>query len=359
MPEHIGCIGEGCPHCQKFAANPAGYADAMRRLAIAQCVHLGEQTGHTVTCERCPGRVELKLFKCSRYGQCTLQKSVDGVACCNGSRSVGGRHEPCDGFSLTQPVRRKVSAISAIVPGATMPSLKWAYGVTTVPQRKATLLPRTLASLAAAGFDRPRLFVDGARDGWDAFGLEVTYRFPVVRTFGNWILSLYELYIRDPQAQRYAIFQDDLITYPGLRHYLSVCPFPQKGYWNLYTFPSNQTLCPPGHQGWYLSNQFGRGAMALVFGREGVVTLLSAFDIAMKPQAAKVPTKNVDGAVINAMSKAGWKEWVHSPSLTQHTGEQTSITDGTRPHPRQLLSESFRGESFDARELIPCKPSSA
>ncbi len=74
---------------------------------------------------------------------------------------------------------------------------RWAYGVTTVPVREDRLLPKTLASLRAAGFDKPRLFVDGVRNAWDweqKFGLEVTARWPHVLTAGNWVLSMYELY---------------------------------------------------------------------------------------------------------------------------------------------------------------------
>ena len=42
--------------------------------------------------------------------------------------------------------------------------MKWAYGITTVPSRRENLFERTLQSLAVAGFDNPRLFVDGVDD---------------------------------------------------------------------------------------------------------------------------------------------------------------------------------------------------
>lgn len=46
------------------------------------CVHLGEATGEKVLCPPCGGRVRLKLFVCSLHQSCTLQKQVDGHACC-------------------------------------------------------------------------------------------------------------------------------------------------------------------------------------------------------------------------------------------------------------------------------------
>lgn len=227
--------------------------------------------------------------------------------------------------------------------------MKWAYGVTTVPQRRRDLLVRTLGSLRAAGFPEPRLFVDGERDprSWeDEFNLGVTARWPTIRTYGNWVLSLAELYIREPAAERYAVFQDDFVTYRNLRQYLESCKYPENGYWNLYTFPSNQALCPRGHRGWYESNQMGRGAVALVFDRSVVLSLLTHQHMVERPMDAHRGHKAVDGGVVEAFRKMGGKEYVHNPSLVQHTGLVSSM--GNKPH---KLAESFCGEEFDATLL--------
>lgn len=236
--------------------------------------------------------------------------------------------------------------------------MKWAYGVTTVPSRRDTLLPQTLQSLREAGFGEPRLFADNCdaiQSNWyrSTFNLEVTNRWPVIRTYGNWMLSLWELYIRDPSADRYAIFQDDFVTYKNLRRYLNKCPYPDKGYWNLYTFPSNQEICPRDkhgryHVGWYESNQFGRGAVALIFSREAITTLLTHEHMVNRVQDCARGHRSVDGGVVTCLvQKEGWKEYVHNPSLTQHTGLVSSM--GSNP---QRLALSFKGEEFDAMELL-------
>jgi hypothetical protein len=141
--------------------------------------------------------------------------------------------------------------------------VSWASGVTTVPERFQTTLPRTLLSLKNAGFPEPRLFIDGY-DRDPGLQLPTTVRHDRIRVVGNWMLALWELYIRDPSATRYAIFQDDLIAYRNLRLYLERLRYPDQGYCNLYTFPENQRLSA-GRTGWYPSNQLGRGAVALVF----------------------------------------------------------------------------------------------
>lgn len=223
----------------------------------------------------------------------------------------------------------------------------WAYGVTTVPGRRDDLLPRTLESLKRAGFDKPRLFVDGDRDpqSWEReFGLEVTTRWPKTKTVGNWILSLWELHIRNPWAIRYAIFQDDFVTVRNLKTYLEHW-LPPHGYQNLYSFPSNESLAKG--RGWHVSNQRGLGAVALVFSQSAARLLLSHDHMMRKPGDPMMGDRKLDGAVVDSFRQSGWKEWVHYPSLVQHTGQVSSM--GNNPHE---LSKSFPGEDFDALTLL-------
>lgn len=258
---------------------------------------------------------------------------------------------------------------------------RWAYGVTTVPARLDNLLPRTLTSLRLAGFDKPRLFVDGLANAetmaWERqFGLPVTARDEPVSVAGNWVLTAYELYIRDPNAERYALFQDDLITLPGLRTYLESCAFPANVYWNLYQSPSNLKIVPKDPatgeavKGWYPSNQFGRGALALVFNRNGLIRLLSSdhlinrfWDNPLRGWRA------VDGGIVDSMRKAGYQELVHHPSLVKHTGKisamnklKTATRDDPPPDrpfewPSLYDRSSFPGETFDALQLLLQVPS--
>jgi len=228
--------------------------------------------------------------------------------------------------------------------------LKWSYGVTTLADRFDDLLPKTLTSLNRSGFGQPRIFVDGEGALPDCVaGLPITQRIPKVMTMANWWLALTELYMREPLADRYAIFQDDLVCSRNLRAYLEASEYPEKGYLNLYTFPENEKPT----NGWHESNQRGRGAVALVFNNEAVRSLLLAEHMIKKVQDRQLRrgyprgTKGVDGGVVESFRKIGWKEYVHSPSLVQHTGLVSSM--GNRRHP---LATSFKGESFDLINLL-------
>lgn len=229
--------------------------------------------------------------------------------------------------------------------------ISFAYGITTVPSRINAIFPKTLESLRLAGFDKPHLFIDGCQyqSLYSNYNhLDITTRWPNIRTAGHWALSIAELYIRNPNASHYALFQDDFVTYKNLKTYLSQCSYPNNGYFNLYTFPSNQLLAPKnGVNGWYLSNQSGKGAVALIFPRDILLNLLGSEHFLNRPQDIHRGWKAIDGGIVESMKKAGVKEYVHNPSLVQHTGLISSM--GNNPH---KLAESFKGEVFDAMELL-------
>ncbi len=224
--------------------------------------------------------------------------------------------------------------------------MKWTYGVTTVPERRYNYLPKTLSSLKEAGFNKPVVFVDGSTGDFESLGLEIVRRSRKLKAYGNWLLTLMELWIRNPHAHRFAIFQDDFLTYKNLKDYLDACPLPDNGYWNLLTFPENEEYCPAGEQGWQLSNQRGRGAVALVFNNLTVFKLLTNEQIIAKPKAKTNPHRSIDGAVIDALTKLKIFEYVHHPTLVHHIGDSSSI--GNQQHKKP---ETFLGVEFDALEL--------
>ncbi len=236
----------------------------------------------------------------------------------------------------------------------------WAYGVTTCAERLKTLLPRTLVSLRNAGFTDPLVFADGVEQ-LTLPNYTVVCRGKSLKTVGNFALGLWELLVRNPTASKFAMFQDDLIACSDLMRYLDTVRWPAKGYLNLYTFPQNQAVAPsaaPGNagtcSGWFESKecnngplyhgkrvQKGLGALALCFTREAVVDLLSSRHLVERPIDACFPTSKLDGCIVTALAKEGWREYCHDPSLVQHIGVQSSM--GNNRHPD---APSFKGEHW-------------
>jgi hypothetical protein len=230
--------------------------------------------------------------------------------------------------------------------------VKWAYGVTTVPRRRDTYLPRTLDCLKSGGFNTPRLFIDGGgdSDSWEReFGLEVTlHGGKPVRAFGNWVCALWELWCRDPEADRFAIFQDDVLCPKNLRWYLDRYELDQNEhvYWNLFTFPPPRQVPKPHptFTGFTRSDQMGRGALALVFPRGAVIDLLGCRFMADRVNSRN-GHRNIDGKVVDSLRPLGYEERVHFPSLVQHVGDESTLGNVYGGAP------DFPGMNFDCLSL--------
>jgi hypothetical protein len=222
------------------------------------------------------------------------------------------------------------------------------YGVTTVPSRKDNLLIQTLESLKLAGFTAPYIYVDGSYDGYNHIGpglqkAGIICRFPSIGIYGNWLLSIWELYIRNPRADRYCLFQDDVIALSGLKDYLDSCSFPEKGYLNLFSStPQNEVLLTT--KGWIPSNQMGRAALGLVFSNQGIKDLLLnqsslKYEVEKPTWAGKLGNRNVDGFVVDVLKTLGYIEFIHNPSLLQHTGDRSTI--GNPPTKAKTFNPNF------------------
>lgn len=283
---------------------------------------------------------------------------------------------------------------------------QWAYGVTTVWNRLQTpLLENTLRSLAAAGFDRPRVFADGiSPETWARYAdvdvddvSGVTFRDPQVKAYPNWLLGLVELYLRDPCARYYAMFQDDLTICNGTREYVERTAFGpySNRYLNLYTYRENDSMLYDRPNGWHeafagayhneggakSAGQAGRGAVALVFDNEGVRTLLGSRHL-YERMATPCPTctrnndyysggcsqcgytgrvvtasydRSIDGCIVHVMNQAGYREYVHKPSLVQHQGCYTAPGVGypsTISGQNRRQAQTWRGEAWNPLSLL-------
>jgi hypothetical protein len=224
----------------------------------------------------------------------------------------------------------------------------WEYMLTTVPERRHTTLPGTLVSLAKAGFDRPILCIDDVHSTlWDDLHLSIRFRGNRIRTAGHWYLTLLEAYIRNPYAEKYAIFQDDFVTIRNLKQYLDSQPLPENGYLNLLTFMGNEAIIADTEKGWHPSDGLGKGAVGLVFRNDAVMALTSTGYIMRRFIDSQRGHNAIDGGIVDAMKSAGWQEYIHNPSLVQHTGMVSSM--GNNLHP---LARSFPGKDTDAMSFI-------
>lgn len=237
---------------------------------------------------------------------------------------------------------------------------RWAISVTTVSSRLTNLLPESLKYIRDAGFPSPTIYIDGDTNPtkWkEHFGLPVVSRTENIRTAGHWHLTALETYIRNREAEIYAFFQDDLALNVNVREYLErTIDYGADRYYNLYTANSNNLLIPMEIEntngrlvrkvGWFKSNQFGRGAVALVFTKPVLIALLSSYEFVTRHQDAHRGWRAVDGGIVDALKKVGIEEWVHNPSLAQHRGAESSMANQKHKPAATFVSQHHDALSY-------------
>lgn len=263
--------------------------------------------------------------------------------------------------------------------------MNWAIGVTAVPSRRRDLLPQTLGGLRHAGFDQEvRLFVDGCDHAEAAsfereFRLPVSARNPKLRVAMAWHLAFLELWLRNPEADRFCIVQDDVIFARNLRQYLEAVPWIPRSYLVPYWYPYKggplRGARRKVEQGWNETMQCGLGALMLIFDREAAIALLSAEHLIRRPLDAVMGWRKVDGGIVESMKKATvWdgdnarrqpiKEYAHYPSLVKHTGHTSTMNKSNTLTASQADRQanyvwpddkracSFPGIEFDCLSLL-------
>ena len=222
---------------------------------------------------------------------------------------------------------------------------KWAVGITTAPRQEPTL-QRCVESLRFAGWDSPRLFVDGNVDlPSDLKNLEITHRSPQIGAWPNFFLSLCELYLREPTADAYMMVQDDSLFYRHAESRRSVeeilWPAKRSGIVSLY--------CSRAHtdskSGWHpLKGDLLWGALALIFSREALLEFTS------HPQVVRHRIEDLKGGLARIDSLLG--QWachcgfpihIPTPGLVQHIGQTSSITQPSKAFGNRR-SDCFAGD---------------
>ena len=222
---------------------------------------------------------------------------------------------------------------------------EWAVGVTTAPRRQPTLA-RCLASLAAAGWTDPHLFIDGDVDVPPPLDrLDATRRTPAVGAWGNTQLALSELLIRRPDANALLVVQDDaLFPNAPLREYLGGVIASLWGSGgddpaiSLYCCGDDQTE----NAGWSpYEDRWKYGAVAIVYSRAAAADLLAS------PEAAEHVDgghkAGVDTVIGRWLEASGRTIWRSTPSLVEHVGETSTIWPTSRAVGLRVAGDSLAG----------------
>jgi glycosyltransferase involved in cell wall biosynthesis len=200
--------------------------------------------------------------------------------------------------------------------------LTWSVGLLTAPRPQPTI-EETLSNLRAAGFPEIHVFAEpGSFVPAATPGLFVTQHGRTLGNLGNFYSSLAALYMTEPRADCFALFQDDIEAATGLREWCENEFWPHgAGLVSLFT---PRVFTAP-HPGWRILNP-GRfrtfGAQAFVFRRDALQRFLA--DERLLHQRQRQPDGD-DAAVGDWAARSGEGIAYHSPSLVQHLAVPSSI----------------------------------
>ena len=209
---------------------------------------------------------------------------------------------------------------------------EWAIGVTTAPRNQATL-DDCLASLAAAGWSQPRLFVDGDVSLSAASAkLSATHRSPQIGAWPNYYLALAELVMRSPHADAYLIVQDDAVFFkhPLLRSYVESVLWPgnRAGLVSLFC---SRAYTRPTH-GWHeLDEPLVWGAQAIIFSHFAALAILAdEKNVQHRLLPGEDGLAKIDVAIGEWAFRTGTPVYIPTPSLVQHFGHVSALWPAAR-----------------------------
>jgi hypothetical protein len=234
----------------------------------------------------------------------------------------------CRDWTKRKPVSRRLSLSELVPPPHTRcgPTVRrWAVGVTTSPRRQPTL-ELCLDSIGRAGWDKPRLFLDGsARVPARYAHLVATWREERVGAWPAWYLALLELILKQPEADAYMLLQDDVVPYDrgSLRDYLERVLWPGER-------PGLISLFHTGHEttpGWRRAEtNWDWGAQAHVLSPGAARALVSDNELSRSVLAASAENHiPIPELIYDWVMRKGIDTWYSIPSLTQHIGNTSTI----------------------------------
>jgi hypothetical protein len=198
------------------------------------------------------------------------------------------------------------------------------------------------------------LFMDAAVRVPERFGhLPGTLRSPAAGAWPNHYLSLFELTLRQPDADAYLILQDDALIYDGenVRAYL------EETLWPGGQLPVVSLYCPEPYTakryGWHrYRKSWVWGALALVFPRATVQAYLRDRGVCQhRWRSGAGGLSQIDVVIGWWARRRRIPFWFPTPSLVQHIGETSTLwadSPATGPRAASLFAGNKAGVTPDA-----------
>lgn len=329
-----GCDAEKARNLHKWAKAsvechiPNEERSAAKPRSWRLCCHLGRQIGFQMQATA-SGRTRIPVYECSH----PAHEHTTPTQC-----------DHCRDWTADADVT--VPDLSSLLSSSfdKQPAVReWAVGVTTSPRIQPTL-GLCLDTLRRAGWEQPRLFVDGAIDhSATTASAPVTLRTPPVGAWPNYYLSLIELLHRHPHADAVMLVQDDAVFYDRVDLRASL----EKLLWfsdppGIISLYCSKAYARPD-SGWYQNDEeWNWGAVAFVFPRQRALEFVSD-PLVLEHRWSPRGTRYIDEVIGRWAARCNVPIYFPSPSLVQHVGETSTLWPGV-PAAGYRRADHFAGD---------------
>jgi hypothetical protein len=256
--------------------------------------------------------------------------------------------------------------------------MRWTVGIITAPRENGYYLDRTLESLTRAGFCDPVVFAEPGSIVPEWFTGHVVGRRKKYGDWTNWATGLYELLLSEPVTDYFFMLEDDVVVCKGAREYLEYS-LPQLGdFASLSLYTSSRYYRPNrdrmfhnecrGKNTWSTVTVVMSHASVLRFFSDPDVQKHRFFDIFKVKEgywnnkasygAGRTSVTDCVGNTIKDAVIGQWAEklklpvYFHTPSLAEHIGVSSTLTDDDSTPENGRMSKDFVGEDFDAAQWV-------
>lgn len=254
--------------------------------------------------------------------------------------------------------------------------MKWTTAVIAANRANGDYLDTTLSSVIRAGWPDVSVYAEPNTVIPEWFKGTVVERRKQYGDWSNWATGLYDLLMTEPDTDYFFISEDDGLYCKGVRQYLEDA-IPQLGDFGSLSFytPSRyhkRRLSPTFHNEGHGKTMWS--TLTVIMSKESVIRFFSdidvqrhrfcdLFEIGKNPEGFKASFGRGRTSVIDCVGntlkdaiighwagRAGLPVYFHTPSLGQHIGQESTLTEDLSTVSNGRQASDFVGEDCDVSE---------